>query len=101
MKKTKSVIAVLLVCSTVLVTQIHIVESESADYIKFYAFTAYSPLNRTYNSKFLVLNLTFNVGIGIRYTLKYNIDKKEEEAFNKMKEIKKNVNSLFSGEFEI
>ena len=67
MKKTKSVIVILLVFSIVLVTQNHIVESESADYIKFYAFTVYSPLNRTYNSEFLVLNLTFNVGMGIRY----------------------------------
>jgi len=80
MKKTKSVIVVLLVFSTVLVTQNHIVESESADHIKFYAFTVYSPLNRTYNSEFLVLNLTFNVGMGIRYTLKYNIDKKYEAS---------------------
>jgi hypothetical protein len=78
MKRTKSVIIVLLFFSTVLVTQVHMVEAESADYIQFYAFTVYSPLNRTYNSRLLNLSLTFSAGLGIKYSLSYNIDGEHE-----------------------
>ena len=78
MKRTKSVIIVLLVFSTVSVTQVHMVEAESADYIQFYAFTLYSPLNRTYNSRLLNLSLTFSAGLGIKYSLSYNIDGEHE-----------------------
>jgi hypothetical protein len=78
MKRTKSVIIVLLVFSTVSVTQVHMVEAESADYIQFYAFTLYSPLNRTYNSRLLNLSLTFSAGLGIKYSLSYNIDEEHE-----------------------
>jgi hypothetical protein len=45
-------------------------------FIQFYLFTLYSPLNGTYNSRFLDLNLSFTVGLGIRYTLYYYLDGK-------------------------
>ena len=44
------------------------------DYIRFYAFTIYSPLNKVYNSRFLTLNLSFTGGMGVRYSLYYHID---------------------------
>lgn len=43
-------------------------------YIRFYAFTLYSPLNKTYNSKSLTLNLSFTGGMGVRYSLYYHLD---------------------------
>lgn len=46
------------------------------NHIRFYLFTLHSPLNGTYNSRFLNLNLTFTAGMGIRYTLYYHIDGK-------------------------
>jgi hypothetical protein len=52
-------------------------ETASTDkFIQFYLFTLYSPLNGTYNSRFLDLNLSFTVGLGIRYTLYYYLDGK-------------------------
>jgi hypothetical protein len=44
--------------------------------IQFYMFTLLSPLNGTYNSPFLDLNLTFSSGAGIKYTINYYIDGK-------------------------
>jgi hypothetical protein len=44
--------------------------------IRFYLFTLYSPLNGTYNTPFLDLNLSFTVGMGIKYSLYYHIDGK-------------------------
>lgn len=55
-----------------------IVNAESNDYIQFSAFRLFSPLNRTYNSRFLTLNLTFGAAIGIKYPLYYEIDGKYE-----------------------
>ncbi len=46
------------------------------NHISFYLFTLYSPLNGTYNSRFLNLNLTFTAGLGIKYSLYYYIDGK-------------------------
>jgi hypothetical protein len=43
-------------------------------YIRFYAFTLYSPLNKTYDSKYLTLNLSFTGGMGVRYSLYYHLD---------------------------
>lgn len=52
-------------------------ETVSTDtYIQFYLFTLYSPLNGTYNSPNLDLNLTFTSGMGIKYTIYYYIDDK-------------------------
>jgi hypothetical protein len=55
----------------------HAWETVSTDtFIQFYLFTLYSPLNGTYNSRFLDLNLTFTAGMGIRYTIYYYLDGK-------------------------
>jgi hypothetical protein len=55
---------------------VHVAKADSDDYIRFYAFTLYSPLERTYNPRGLTLNLSFTAGLGIRYSLYYYIDGK-------------------------
>jgi hypothetical protein len=56
-------ISVLLVS---LAAGIHIVKADSNDYISFSSgVTIFSPINETYNSNFLTLNLTFGCGAGI------------------------------------
>ena len=54
------------------------VKAYSVDCIQFSAFTLFSPLNITYNSRSLTLNLTFGAAIGIKYSLYYEIDGKYE-----------------------
>jgi hypothetical protein len=57
----------------------HVVNADSTDYIRFSSgVTIFSPLNRTYNSKFLTLNFTFACGFGIKYSLNYGIAGKYE-----------------------
>jgi hypothetical protein len=56
--------------------EVHSVKAESNDSIKFSAFTLFSPLNRTYSSNSLTINLTFGKSIGISYSLNYDIDGK-------------------------
>jgi hypothetical protein len=52
---------------------------DSIDYIHFPSGTTiYSPLNKTYYSNFLDLNLTFGAGLGISHHLNYSIDGKYE-----------------------
>lgn len=53
-----------------------VVKADSGNPIQFYIFTVYSPLNRTYSSRFLSLNLSFSAGMGVQYTLQYYIDGK-------------------------
>lgn len=48
------------------------------DYIHFYAFNLFSPLNRTYQSRILPLNITFSAAMGSRYTLNYILDERFE-----------------------
>ena len=51
------------------------VSAESADSISFSSgVTLFSPLNRTYNSRYLTLNFSFACGCGIKYSLSYNVD---------------------------
>jgi parallel beta-helix repeat protein len=70
-------VAVLLIFSFVLVAGIHIVGADSTDYIRFSSgVVIFSPLNRTYNSRFLTLNLTFGVGLGVESSLNFSIDEK-------------------------
>jgi hypothetical protein len=49
-------------------------EISDENHIKCYICTLYSPLNATYKSQFLNLNLSFTVGMGVRYTIQYYID---------------------------
>lgn len=79
MIKYVSVVTVLLIFSSILVASTHIVEADSADSIRFSSGAViFSPLNRTYNSRFLTLNLTFGVGLGVECSLNYSIDGKYE-----------------------
>jgi len=58
-----------------LVASTHIVEADSTDSIRFSSgVTIYSPVNTTYNSRFLNLNLTFDQGAGLHSSLNYSID---------------------------
>jgi len=60
-----------------LVANNHLVKADSADFISFSSgVTIFSPLNRTYASKFLTLNFSIACGWGIRYSLNYSIDGK-------------------------
>jgi hypothetical protein len=57
----------------------HIVKGDSIDspYASSGPVTIFSPLNRTYNSRFLTLEITYNRG-GLEYSLNYSIDGKYE-----------------------
>jgi hypothetical protein len=58
-----------------LVAGVHAVEADSTDAIHFYSgVTLFSPLNQTYNSRYLNLNFSVACGWGIRYSLSYDID---------------------------
>jgi hypothetical protein len=76
-RKTVSLIALLLIlCSAwINIGKLEIVKADSTDYIRFSSgVTIYSPLNTTYNSRFLNLNLTFDQGAGLHSSLNYSID---------------------------
>jgi hypothetical protein len=54
-------------------------EASSMDYVSFASGTTiYSPINRTYHSNFLNLNLTFGAGLGLDHSLTYRIDEEHE-----------------------
>jgi hypothetical protein len=62
-----------------LATSNHPVKADSTDPIYLPSgITLYSPLNKTYNTKFLTLNFTLACGLGIQYSANYNIDGKHE-----------------------
>ena len=74
-----SVFTILLISFPILIVGMHIVKAETNnEYIQFSAFKLFSPLNKTYNSGFLTLNLTFGAARGIKYSLNYSIDEKYE-----------------------
>jgi len=53
----------------------HMVRAGIDDHLYFSSGVClFCPLNRTYNSRFLTLNLTFGAGMGLKHTLTYNID---------------------------
>ena len=57
----------------------HIVRANSTEPIHFSSgVTLFSPLNKTYTSKLLILNFSFNLGFGIQYSINYDIDGKYE-----------------------
>jgi hypothetical protein len=60
------------------VTQVHQTAAATDDSADFMSFSSgvvlYSPVNTTYSSKLLTLNLTAVVGLGIDCTINYNID---------------------------
>jgi hypothetical protein len=76
--KSMIFLTILLFCvvisSTSIEAQKETVEDECSDYIQFYAFTLYSPINRTYNSKSIPLDISFSTGLGSNYTLTYTLD---------------------------
>jgi hypothetical protein len=59
-----------------LASEVHSVKAESNDSIRFSAFHLFSPLNRTYSSNFLSINLTFGASIGLKYLFNYDVDGK-------------------------
>ena len=65
--------------SSMLVASTPIIKADSTDSIRFSSGAViFSPLNRTYNSRFLTLNLTFGIGLGVDCSLNYSIDEKYE-----------------------
>jgi len=76
-KKTVLPFLFISVLFALLVANNHLVKADSADFISFSSgVTIFSPLNRTYTSKFLTLNFSIACGWGIRYSLNYSIDGK-------------------------
>ena len=60
-----------------LLSQTSKVYADSSEPMRFTSgVTLYSPVNTTYSSKFLTLNLAAQVGIGINCTITYSIDSK-------------------------
>jgi len=54
-------------------------EENLTNYISFPSgTTVYSPINKTYYSNFLNLNLTFGAGLGLTPSLNYSIDEESE-----------------------
>lgn len=50
-------------------------KATSSDQIQFSSgLTVFSPLNSTYNSRFVTLNMTFDIGAGLECSLNYSID---------------------------
>jgi hypothetical protein len=79
LKKIRLTISLLLLFSSILVTRALIVEADSNDYIRLSSNALiFCPLNRTYDSRVLTLNLTFGVGLGVKYSMNYSIDGKHE-----------------------
>jgi hypothetical protein len=78
-KKTVLPFLFVLVLFASLAANNQLVKADSADFISFSSgVTIFSPLNRTYNSKFLTLNFTIACGWGIQYSLNYSVDGKYE-----------------------
>jgi hypothetical protein len=72
-------ILLLILCSFLSIGNLKTVRADSTDYIRFASCgTIFSPLNRTYNSRFLTLNLSFGVGLGVDCSLNFSIDEKYE-----------------------
>ncbi|MCW4021738.1 MAG: hypothetical protein NWF02_01045 [Candidatus Bathyarchaeota archaeon] len=62
-----------------LLSQTSKVYADSSEPITFTSrVTLYSPVNTTYSTKFLTLNLTAQVGIAINCTITYSIDNKHQ-----------------------
>ena len=74
-KKTDLILLSILCFALVSIGNLKIVRATSIDYIRFSSgVTVFSPLNTTYNSRFLNLNMTFDQGAGIACSLNYSID---------------------------
>ena len=71
-----TLLLLLIFCSAwISIGNLKMVKADSNDYIRFSSgATIFSPLNTTYNSRFLNLNLTFDQGAGIHCSLNYSID---------------------------
>ncbi len=58
-----------------LAINIHSIKADSTDPIFMYGgVTLYAPVNTTYYSNFLILNLTFGWGVGLQCSLNYSVD---------------------------
>ena len=76
MKKLSAHFMILIFCCVwVSVENLKPVKGDSADQIRFSSgTTVFSPLNTTYGSRLLYLNITFDQGVGLRCSLNYSID---------------------------
>ena len=72
-------ILLLILCCWLSIGNLKTVKADSTNYISFASCgTIFSPLNRTYNSRFLTLNLSFGVGLGVDCSLNFSLDGKYE-----------------------
>jgi hypothetical protein len=76
---TAIIVSVLFVTLMAIGVYPHQVKADTADFISFNSgVTLFSPINTTYSSRFLTLNLTFGAGLGVKSSLNYNLDGKYE-----------------------
>ena len=79
MRNFALLIVLFLLVSVILSNRASKVNADSPDSMSFTSgVVLYSPVNTTYSSKFLTLNLTAGVGLGINCTINYNIDNKHQ-----------------------
>jgi hypothetical protein len=58
-----------------LAINLNVVKADSNEPIAFSSgLTLYSPINKSYTSNLLTLNLTYGAGAGLQRTLNYSID---------------------------
>src|SRR5574339_278517 len=82
MKKTLAT-ALLMVLSVTLLNQAQVAKADSADPVRFNSgVTVFSPVNTTYASQTIVLNLTFGYGLGVKTTLNYTLDETAAQPIN-------------------
>ena len=75
--KTASAVCLVSVSLISFAAGIHIVQADSTDRIRFSSgVTLFSPINKTYTSRFLTLSFAFGCGLGTQSQLSYNIDGK-------------------------
>ncbi len=76
MRKVSTFVLILLLCFVwISIGKVETVKAESTDFIRYGSgVTIFSPINITYGSRFLYLNITFDQGVGLHCSLNYSID---------------------------
>lgn len=75
-KKIVSVIIFALVLLFSFAAGVHLVKADSSNSVSYSVIGILSPVNQTYDSRFLTLNVTFTCAMGIQYVVYYRMDGK-------------------------
>jgi hypothetical protein len=75
-KKIVSAIIFALVLLFSFAAGIHLVKADSSNSVSYSVIGILSPVNQTYDSRFLTLNVTFPCAMGIQYVVYYRMDGK-------------------------